>query len=151
MKAYLSVKTNIMGVLTDIFIASPEEAEKLGLSEDTFEDFKGIFAKGQSTVTLESLHEIIAAKDGTKAEDISMIFSADEEGPWVLEIPIGLSRSLAALKGQDLSEISAKWSRTEEMQMDYDPDSVGDLLREMVDLADEAVKLNKGLLMWMSL
>jgi hypothetical protein len=138
-----------MGVLTDIYIANVDEAEALGTSENTFEDFVGIDIKGFDTTLLEALYEIITGKKGK----IEMIFEATEEGPWVFETPKDFVPIMAKLAKPELETVSAKLlKQNESLQLDgYDSEGVKNVLQEITGIAQKAQSKNKGLLVWMSL
>lgn len=142
-----------MGVLTDLIIADPSEAEVVATTPYPLGRWPGLDAKGLTLITLESLFDILAYQESqSSASEFALLHQASEEGPWVCHAPDQFVLALAALHDKDVPRVAHVWIETEEMQLDAsDASDVEQLLQAMRDLARQAAAAKKSILVWMSL
>lgn len=142
-----------MGVLTDIVMADPNDAQRVLDSDVPSREF-GIDVKGIDPVKLGTLYAVLT---GTKYDPGFIgepVAASGDMGPWVMVVPGDLVKRLADLHSDRLVAIGAEWAKTEEFQPKYDnwsKQEVTDVLVEIARLCADATAAGKCVFMWMCL
>jgi hypothetical protein len=143
-----------MGVLTDLFIATDAEVERLAPDAIPLERFGGVDIKGVGTIKLAELDAILCGVDFDQAMDrIELVRARSEKlGPWITRMPPELVAALAALDETEIVSYGERWAATEEFVEDgWYPEDVVAVLGQMVELARHAVADGKAVYAWTSL
>lgn len=145
-------------MLTDLIVATLEEAPVILNSQGHANIWPTLEAKGMDQVKLASLRFILK---GEPPEDNLVIeymksFEAQadggEEGPWIAAIPEDLVHLLAMISASDTSTLATAWANTEEAKLDrWQAADVEPFLGELSAFAAGAVAQGKRLLLWVCL
>lgn len=141
-----------MGVLTDLIVATPEEAAVVSEAEARDPRWPRATVSGLDPVSLCTLWALMRG-DEYRDEDVDQISLAheqSEEGPWVYQLPAGLVDMLATLDSERVAGICAEWARTDELR-GADPSDLARVLLRMRQLAEEARRKQSSILMWICL
>jgi hypothetical protein len=154
-----SGKGILMGVLSELVAASESEAQAVLESDGPSQNWPGIVCKGLDQIKFASLWVILSGET-VRAEgivqrlnQIEVIASAGEQGPWVLAIPEPFRDQLADLASEEddaLRKVATTWAASGELK-GWQIDEVASLLQETADLADLAREDEKDLLLRVSL
>src|SRR4051794_30941380 len=114
-----------MGVLSDIIIASPDEAASINAAGGNhLKRWACLESKGIDTIKLSTLWQILNNQplDGIDAGAQFMmdglLDQRSDEGPWLYLLPDALVAAVAALDEDAEESVSEKWAETEEFQLD---------------------------------
>jgi hypothetical protein len=145
-------------MLTDLIAANAEEADAVLSTQGHATVWSTLEAKTVDHVKLASLAFILR---GLPPEDAPVIEymkqfkevgTADEEGPFVYQVPSDLVGLLAAVPATRFEAFGAAWARTEEAQRDgWTASETTSFLRELSAFAASAQTQSKGMLLWLSL
>ncbi|MEZ5427162.1 MAG: hypothetical protein R2747_12905 [Pyrinomonadaceae bacterium] len=138
--------------LTDLILASKDEAQKIADSDYPLESWAGIDTKGIDVVAYSNLYSILTEQEWQPdiLDQFPLVSQGTEEGPWVSIFPAEMTEMLAGLEGDKMEKIAEDWSQAEEMAY-FDPKEIKELLGEMRNLAKRAGSDRSDLLIWMSL
>jgi hypothetical protein len=154
-----------VGVLTDAFVAAPDEVSLARGGPSVVGQLPAADLKGLDQVKLASLGQLILQgeleNDGEGSygaiydEFMDAMLTplhefSDEE--WVYPVPEQLTSTLADLADEDTAPLAAKWGETEEFELDsIGVEDATTYLRELKRLASAAKDSEKRLFLWMSL
>jgi hypothetical protein len=152
------LRSEAMGVLSDIIIADPSEASAInGAGGSHLRIWPCLDSKGIDTIKLGTLWQIVNKKSpddmavATFMND-SILDEKSNQGPWVYLVPESLQTAIAALDEEAQESIAVKWAATEEFTSDrWEPDDVEEYLQDLVAHARKSREAGKSLLLWMSL
>ena len=138
--------------LTDLVIASKQEAQDIADSNYPLEKWTGIDTRGIDIVPYSVLYCLLTKKDWQPEilDEFPLISEETAEGPRVASFPEKLKAILASLTDNELNEISLAWAETDELS-GIESGAIKDLLDEIRTLAKKADSSNKDILLWMSL
>jgi len=150
-----------MGVLTDFFVAAPNEIDDAIVVAGPADRFKTVEAKGADDISLTSLNGIVTGRnfevdggfDTLLAEVESISAASEEDGPWLFRAPQALVAGLAAADEPRLDDINEAWAQTEEWQANgvTSPDETRWLVQGLAELARDAAASSKDMYLWVSL
>jgi hypothetical protein len=136
-----------MGVLTDIYLASPETAVNYDADPQSFREVT-LTAKGITDLELSTLWAIYRNEpwDVNSLDAFEHLLSRDGGERMVIALPESLITCLAESDASTIASVSKKWAATEEMVRfaQYVPSYLNDL----VELAKRAELDGKRLYLW---
>lgn len=143
-----------MGVLTDYFAASNDEAARAALQQGPkVVGLPTIEAKSlDPVVTMATLEQILLGTDAMTIINDSrdeIIAQAGEQGPWVATIRPSLVKGLGTPDPARLLATARQWALTEELS-DADPQDLYEFLWNLAHLAQWAVANNQQMYCWIS-
>jgi hypothetical protein len=142
-------------MLTDLVVASPEEAAAVSASANRRSAWPCFESKGLDNATLAALWSAIDPSTDAKAleGDACVVFSGPgREGPWVFELPGDFTRTLAALPRDSFLPVADRWVKSPELShARLSGSSVVPVVEALSAIAAVAAQKNKALLLWMSL
>jgi hypothetical protein len=112
---------------------------------------------------LQALEQVVCGQDSGLAywggNDPAVCFAEEPDGPFVFRLPCLLVERLAVLPPEEVPEVAARWTATDEFAPRLFPDiGRAALLRanelflgDLVELARRSVNSGKDLLMWAEL
>jgi hypothetical protein len=128
-----------MGLLTDFFIASPHELERLDRRGGPAALFPTVQAKGFDTVELAQLHEWLTGETADPTD-------GEKEGEfgdtWVIRLTDGFTRAIAQMDSERMAQFAEEWL------LSADEAAV---LQEVSALARRGAREGRQLHVWMSL
>ncbi len=143
-----------MTLLTDLFVASPEDAphyETLSDGGDVPpERFQRLQFTGLTSLEFETLWA--AARDEERDADqhaLTLIEEAQDGTTWLFRFPDAFVALLAQLEPRARQPLAAKWAQAEEMIAT--PKEVEPVVEGLVQLATSARKSGRGLFLWGSM
>jgi len=139
-----------MGVLTDIIVARSTDAEAILETQVPSQRYPGFDAKGLDEAHLAALLGVLGDADDDWADSLEPLAQADEEGPWLFELPAELVTQLAQLPDGEQARVAAAWGKTDECG-EWAPELVRPMLEGLVKYARQATDEGKQLLMWICL
>src|SRR5262245_16758637 len=155
-----------MAILTDIIIASPEEAEAICADPQHSQRWPCLQFRDMNNMVLADLLDALWADDDAKALRGAdrLVHSRGREGPWVFHLPDTLRVGLASLEDEMIPEVAERWAEGEELSFDLGfarrlkaQVQVKDVLQDLIsvlgplrDFSRQALTANKPLLLWMS-
>ena len=109
-----------MGILSDFFVATPEDLKRLDLSRGPAGVFPTVQAKRVDPVKLATLQAVVEGGSdiGELITAIDAAMLGDEEGPWLVTVPPSVTSALAGADSAGLSRLAASWAATEEWVAD---------------------------------
>lgn len=139
-----------MQILMNIVIGEPDEISAIGESLSPLDDWQGMEANGLSLEKLAMLQSILTAQTFDEAfDEFRPLFTASEEGPWLIRFPHSSVRQLADLEEEALERIGEELAASEEFENDeVAADEAQDFLIELSQLAGNAVDQDKTLFIW---
>ncbi len=145
-------------MLTDLIIATPEEAPAILNVPGHASIWPTLEAKGLDPVKLATLRFILKGEkaDAARVADYVKTFEAladeGEAGPWLRAVPEDLVPLLAQLPASDMPATAAAWARTEELKLDgWKAADAEPFLSELCVFAAGAAAQGKRLLLWLCL
>jgi hypothetical protein len=131
-----------MSLLSDFFIALPDEVQRIDLPRSPAEKFHGVYAKRvdplkllllQSCVEGSSLDEHLDSMETMKVRE------AEPDGPWIFEVPHSVCEALANARDDEIEQYGTAWAETEEWVSDGGTaEEIVPLLRSIALLAQRA-------------
>ncbi|MDD5241801.1 MAG: hypothetical protein PHG47_08800 [Sulfuricella sp.] len=136
--------------MTNIVIGEPDEIRDIGESLSPLEDWQGMEANDISLEKLAMLQSTLTGQTFDEAfEEFRPLFTASDEGPWLIRFPHGSVRDLAELEEDALERIGEELAVTEEFEIDeWAAEAVQDFLAELSQLAGNAIDQEKTLFIW---
>ncbi len=154
-----------MGVLSDVFVADPEEVVLAEGGPTVRDRLQAVDVKGLEQVKLGALGQLLlegkldTEDPGSYGPTYDALVDemsepshefSDEE--WVYPIPERLAVALAELPDERIPLLVEAWGATEEFALDdFDGDDVRDYVVELRKIARLARDAGKRLYLWMSL
>jgi len=143
-----------VGLLTDFFIASPQEVGMIDLRNGPCKRFPTAQYKNADPSTLEALDTLVIGSQGEGAVDrtCELIRQEEESGPWLLRIRSRIVQALAALEARRLRHLAIQWGQCEEWSMT--PEEAQDMVPMLMDLVALAIKARetgRAMYLWKSL
>jgi hypothetical protein len=140
-----------MGILTDFFIATPQEALAADLRLGPASKFPTAQLKSVEIVKVLQLDAIL----GDHELDFDRVMPLGEkttEGPWLFQLPPALVDQLAALSDIESVEVARRWAETPEWAAEPGPSraAASTALREIRAIARRARADEKPVLLWLS-
>jgi len=137
-----------MSLLTDLFIASPNEIKSLN-SDILPHHFKVLEARRIDTIKIAALDEILTGE----GQEITEPIRASEDYEWaIFHIRPELRNALARLSSYERRRIALKWSQAQEWQLDGGTaEDLAQWLEEAGSLANQAEKESKEIYIRISL
>jgi hypothetical protein len=136
-----------MGILTDVYIASPQEAVKYDAEPQAFRDVT-LSAKGIMDLELSTLWAIYRGEpwDVKFLKEFEHLLSRDGGERLVIALPESLVGYLAQSDGPKIATVAQAWAKTEEVARyaEYVPK----YLEDLVALAKRALSSGKRLYLW---
>lgn len=139
-----------MQILMNIVIGEPDEISAIGESLSPLDDWQGMEANGLSLEKLAMLQSILTGQTFDEAfDEYRPLYTASEEGPWLIRFPHSSVRQLADLEEEALERIAEELAASEEFETDeVAADEAQDFLIELSQLAENAVDQDKTLFIW---
>ena len=143
-----------MGVLSDLILGSVDDIAAVPTGESPLERLGGIDIKGVDVVKLGVLHSLVTGQDFDPGLEAFPIVLGEEsaEGPWVFVFPGELAAGLVALDSAEVKALGARWTATEEFQLDEWPEEeVQVVLSRIRECASQAIAQKRPIHLWTSL
>jgi hypothetical protein len=148
-----------MGITTDFVIAEASEAKAVLAEPAPTRRWPGVEANSIDTIRLSSLASILTGRalDGDTvfaySEKFTFLESTGDNERHVLLLPDEFVNRLASLKDNEIPGYAKTWLRTDEFRADggWTEVEVREVLRELRNLASEAIRQNKPVLLQWSL
>jgi hypothetical protein len=110
-----------MGILTDVIIANPDEANAINAAGGGHaRQWECLESKRVDTIRFWTLQQIVAGEPLSDVNAAGSFMSGDlitqrsDDGPWVFQIPVGLQSAIAALPQTAEASVAKAWAATEE-------------------------------------
>jgi hypothetical protein len=146
-----------VGVLTDLILATPAQAEEIGKTHPEH-SYAATDMKGFDQIKAATLWCLLVGDDlndvnhvVSVSERFQLLYEGSEDGPWVHLFPTEFTQLIAKLERERLSEIASRWAHTEELQRYYTIDDVKYYLETLFNFALSAEANGKSILMWICL
>jgi hypothetical protein len=140
-----------MGVLTELVLASIDEADAVAREPVPSRRWTGIDVKGHNSVTFGQLLAILRDVDWTpEIFGDELVASGGDDGPWVTSVPSDFVTEVGALADARLEEIAEAWATTEELEH-FSVEQTLDTLTRVRGLCRRAREERATILLWMSL
>ena len=139
-----------MGILTELVIASPQEAEEVARSTSGEAERPHLVADDLDQAKLSTLRAIVTNQEyeDTWIDEFRFLAGNQEDGPWVFSVPDAVVAGLAALPESRLKAAAKQWGRTEEFQIDRPPqEEIEAVLKTLFDFFREAKTRKSRVLM----
>jgi hypothetical protein len=142
-----------MGVLTDLVVASIEQADEVVSCSNPAADWHGVDAKGIDQTKLCSLRAIVTghAYEDEWMSEFDFVAGDQEQGPWLFRFPDALTTALSTLENHTLDSAAIDWHRKSFADDHWPVESVRTALTQIRDLAIHAKRSDKPILMWICL
>jgi hypothetical protein len=112
-----------MGILTDVIIANPDEANAINAAGGGHaRQWECLESKRVDTIRFWTLQQIVAGEPLSDVNAAGSFMSGDlitqrsDDGPWVFQIPVGLQSAIAALPQTAEASVAKAWAATEEFE-----------------------------------
>ncbi|MBO0755741.1 MAG: hypothetical protein J2P54_07760 [Bradyrhizobiaceae bacterium] len=159
-----------MGILTDVLVASPSEAEAICRDLCHFENWPCWQVKGFDNLIFADLLRALGAE--AEAESLArgetLIYELNTQGgPWIFHLPDVIPKALSTLEGDDIPDLAKRWLQGENAGYDLFErwlpgkksagfedavvENVVLALKDLRNLSKQAVAANKSLLLWVCL
>jgi hypothetical protein len=143
-----------MAILSDFFVASPEQAARYAnrLDEpDGGTEVRALLRPASYTgFTTLQIGKSWAILEGVawdrKRHLLENIWFSEEGDAWLNRFPDELTRLLAGASGNELAALLAKWAATDEV--DYSEEDLAPVLRDLGALARKAVEADASVYLW---
>ncbi|NHZ65556.1 hypothetical protein [Massilia genomosp. 1] len=143
-----------MGILTDVVIARPDEAQAIGLPDYPAESWTTLDMKGILYEDFGTLYDVIAGTpcDGDLERFLPFVAGDKDDGPWVFRFDDDILSALAAIPAGATEQVAAAWAASEGLQMgDWSVEDASAVIVGLVDLACQARKNDLAMFVWTSL
>jgi hypothetical protein len=145
-----------VGILSDFFVASPEQIVADRFQYGPTGTFSTVESKGITEVELEELLQIV--RTGTVDVSVQqhgnfpLILTCPSEESWVLGCPLDLRDALAVGSEKDLAAYASRWAETEQSRfVRFDEATLLSFLIELANLCRPAQARGESLYLWTSL
>jgi hypothetical protein len=140
-------------MLTDILIASKDEASTIFDQYPQRKDWSSLELKGLDNFKLAALLTVLGSTAEAEAlEGEECLITSNEDGPWLFLLPIAFRDKLAALPTSEFRAIAVRWVAHEELAIDrWSVEDVEPGISMLSEHAKKSVEAGKDLLLWMSL
>lgn len=139
-----------MGMYTDWFLAQPDEAAEIAMSDDPFHRWPCLSLKSVLDLELQRLWSILLDRRFSAALQIAdqLLYGEEdsEEGPFVFEVAPDFVGLLAEVPDARTGEIAKKWAKIAEFKGRMDQADVAAALDELIGFAREARRKNLSIL-----
>jgi hypothetical protein len=140
-----------MGILTDLFVAAPEDATGYESLQPHGKVPRGKFERVQLKGLLDINFTILwALLEGEEWDATAHVLDELAMGPegetWLFRFPDPLVAKLAGLSDSGIARAAELWAQTEELRCE--PDDIEPVVAELVRLARLALSDEKGLFLW---
>jgi hypothetical protein len=140
-------------MLTNIYIASPSDAESIGANPAS-PQWPRLEFNGLDNAALAAL--LAALGNSEEAKNLEgeeyLVFFAGKGGPWVFHLPEVLRNLLSKLQHQEVEAVAEKWVKQEELAFNnLSASDVTPLIETLRDFAKQALNSHQQLMLWMSL
>jgi hypothetical protein len=144
-----------VGALTEVFVADAAEAADFARDPATLGPaarFDSAELPGVEVVLLAQLAQALRGAGAGATERPTPVGATPASGPWVLELPAGFVRDLAALEDGGVAGTVARWAEAPEWRpRDPQPAVLDAAVRDLARLARTAQERGAGLYLWWSL
>lgn len=147
-----------MGILADLFVATPPEA---AVYEETLlrdlaaaeEQFDPAHFRGLTDLNFSILWAILSEEEwDLKRHALTTIMLEEPGETWLFQFPQPFCEKLAALSDEEVRSVSQEWAATEELTLDrWTVDDVAPVVERLRDLSKRAVSSEDALFLWGSL
>jgi hypothetical protein len=135
-----------MGLLTELFVATGEEAK--AYDHTTAGRFPGTQLGRLTNLQFETLWAILAAEAwNPKTHSLTQV--ASTKGTWTFRFPDAYVERLRRLEPSAVAAAASSWASTEEIASA--PSDVEPVISDLVSLAKSVTEPHEGLFLWMSL
>lgn len=140
-----------MGMLVNVVVADAEDAGAIIESEKPVEEWKGFEAKGLDQAKFAMLHALLSGELFDEAlDECGPLYSASDEGPWLMKLPDDSVAHLAELDEDALDQVGEELAATEEFEEDgWSADEVKGFVTALADLAGVARAQGRTMFVWM--
>lgn len=144
-----------MGILSDIFVATAEDAasyESIMVAEEEHpsDKYEVVHLKGLTTLEFGTLWAILLEQEwDAERHMLANLTHGDEGESWLDQFPSDFVGLLASLDDQRSRSAAAAWAETEEMGCEAS--DVAPILTDLKRLAKRAQSTGRGLYLWGSL
>ena len=140
-----------MGVLTDLFIASPEDLESKDLALLPLQEngFPAVQAKNIDPSALSSWEELLTGVRPPEADyeaELSSVFDGGPDSPWVGAVRDQFVEAFAKASDNQLIDVAVAWSK--EMRAEDEEVIIVQILKEVRALAIEARASRRKMYLW---
>ena len=137
-----------MGILTDILVAAPSEAEAIIADHRHAQNWPCAQFKGLTPMELGDLCDALGINGGYKA---LICIALESEGALsIYQFPDTFPALLAGCDDEQLRKVAVKWAAGENLAFDeVNPADLNVPLRRIRELSKQALSANKSLLLWM--
>jgi len=141
-----------MSMLTNFIIADLEDVDAMCESSTPTQEWRGVEMRDFVPAKIATLDSLLTGEFyGDALAQYESVYSASEEGPWILALSQPLVEKLAALEEEALEQVGEELAATEEFERDDWPvDEVQAALAEIASLASITVAQEKALFVWMT-
>jgi hypothetical protein len=140
-----------MGILCDLFVATPEMASKYEAmleSEEPRDSFVREEWKGVTQLEFEILWAMLDGRDWDPELHLLEKVEAGES-TWLFRFPAAFAKELGALSRDRIKTLAAAWAAIEELQ--WPAEEAEEVIVSAVRLARQAAAADRGLYLWGSL
>lgn len=141
-----------VGVLTDYFVATADQAAALALRGPQHGRLPAMQAKWILPMRLGALYAIIADLGEADPEVDEPVDVDRPDGPWLTVIRDEVTAAIAAVSDESVASVGNAWAMTEEWQRDpASAEEVIAIVRELRKLAQHAGPPARRMYLWMCL
>lgn len=140
-------------MLTDILIASKDEASTIFDQYPQRKDWSSLELKGLDNFKLAALLTVLGSTaDAEALEGEECLVASNEDGPWLFLLPITFRDTLAAIPASELRAVAERWVTQEDLAIDrWSVADVEPCIGMLNEHAKKSLEADKDLLLWMSL
>jgi hypothetical protein len=143
-----------MGILTDVVIARPDDAEAISLSDNPGDSWATLEMQGILYADFDALHcAITGTPCNGDLEHILPFVAGDKEcGPWVFRFHDDVLNALAAMPAGVTDMVGQAWAASEGLQTGgWSGEEATALVVGLGDLARQAKEHGLAMFVWTSL
>ncbi len=144
-----------MSLLSDFFIATPNEVQDADIAQTPVGRFPGLLAKRTDVIKIVQLQCIVEGSlfdDHVAGLDALFVRTMSDEGTWIVRVPDSLFEFLYSAEANRIRTVGKQWAETEEWRLDRgSPDDIILFLDQICQLARMAKSAGKELYVWISL
>lgn len=140
-----------MGVLTDILIASEDDA-RIGAERVKVDTPDRLDLKGVDLIAFSCLYSILGSRepDGSAVDEFEQVYEGKDGEEWIWRFPREFTEWLLLQEPADTRRCAEAWSNTEEME-GLSPEGCAEIIGWLIYLAQRADVQGKQMYCWMSL